>query len=196
MQAVEVVVFQVRSRSQVNGSWRWVWWREIFGFEVTAFSNDDLRDREPSIESWPNNAVMWSLTPTQENDLGLSVSRPTFAHVNFDGQIKGVAIVGCGLDHVVENNNRARHGQVGRCLLFLDVNTGQVLHKVVGPDSAEGLRYPVVGSPTVYPNDGNAEVVYFGDRRSGLFRLNLSGSGLIMAVRENMILSKYSRQTK
>lgn len=150
--------------------------RELFGFEMTDFSNNSLRDRDATLNRWPNTAVMWSLTDTQEADLGLTVSRPALAHVNFNGQIKGVAVVGCGLDPTNNNIYKALHGNVGRCILFVDVNDGRVIHKVQGPNSQQGLRFPVVGSPTVYPNDGSAaEVIYFGDIIGQFFRLDLNG---------------------
>ena len=152
--------------------------RELFGFELSRFSNDDLRDRDPRLNRWPNDAVMWSLThnvgPRAEASLGLTVSRPALAHVNLNGEIKGVAVVGCGNDHDETRMFQARHGEVGRCLLFVDITSGEVLHKIEGPNSTQGLRFPIVGSPTVYPNDGSAaEVVYFGDLVGQLFRLDL-----------------------
>ena len=148
--------------------------REIFGFELSQFSNDVLREREAQIKRWPNQAVMWSLTRNQEADLGKTVSRPTLAHVAINGQVRGVAVAGCGLDLNDALSYVSRHGEVGRCLLFIDAVTGQVLKKIEGPNSPQGFRYPVVGSPTVYPSDGSrAEVVYVGDLVGQFFRLDL-----------------------
>lgn len=153
--------------------------RELFGFEVTQFTNNELRDRDPNLNRWPNQAAMWSLThdkgANSESDLGYTVSRPALAHVNFNGEVKGVAIIGCGKDPDPDRNHIAMHGDIGRCLLFIEASTGKVLHKVEGPNSAQGLRFPVVGAPSVYPNNGNAaEVVYFGDIVGQVFRLDLN----------------------
>ena len=149
--------------------------RELFAFELSQFPNNVLREREANINRWPDQAIMWSLTRNQESDLGFTVSRPALAHVAINGQVRGVAVVGCGLDVNDDLSYAENHGGVGRCLLFIDASTGQVLKKVEGSNSPQGFRYPVVGSPTVYPNDGTrAEVVYVGDLVGQFFRLDLT----------------------
>jgi hypothetical protein len=55
--------------------------RNLFGFEVSGFTAQTLRQDPPQIQAWPDEGAMWNLTPSQEPDLGLSVSRPILAHL-------------------------------------------------------------------------------------------------------------------
>ena len=151
--------------------------REIFGFEVSGFTPNQLRDRQPSLESWPRDAKMWSLTEIDEADLGLAVSRPTLAHVRVNNNVKGVVIAGCGNDPNSVRRYTKKFGAVGRCLLIIDAEKGEVLYKITGENSDNGLHFPVVGSPTVYPNGGPAaEQIYFGDIAGQMFRLDLNNA--------------------
>jgi hypothetical protein len=151
--------------------------REIFGLEISGFTPNQLRDRQPNLNSWPRDAVMWSLTDKNEADLGLTVSRPTLAHVRVNNNIKGVIVVGCGDDPKSAERYQKKFGAIGRCLLMIDAETGDVLYKITGEDGDNGLHFPVVGSPTVYPNGGPAaEQIYFGDLVGQMFRLDLSNN--------------------
>jgi hypothetical protein len=150
--------------------------RNIYGFEL-KYSVDNLRDSEPNINAWPNNAVLWNLTSREERDLGLAVSRPILINVRMNQVVKAVALVGCGDDPRTGWDQQSRPGDVGRCLLMIDPLTGEVIRKI---DRIGGtaFNYPVVGSPTAYPNDDTpAESVYVGDKAGQLWRLDLNGDG-------------------
>ena len=65
---------------------------------------------------------------------------------------------------------KASFGRMGRCLLIIEAHTGRLLQKITGDDGNDGFLFPIVGSPTVYPNDGTAvEQIYVGDLVGQLF---------------------------
>lgn len=148
--------------------------KEIFGFEI-GFTPNQLRQPSPQLNSWPSAAKAWSVTAntTGADKLGLSVSRPALTHIRIDGKTRGVAILGCGDDQ--NNPNLALPNQVGRCLLFIDAFSGEVLHTLKGTDLNQ-FTFPVTGSPSVLPGgDIAAEQIYIGDRMGQMWRIDLIG---------------------
>lgn len=148
--------------------------RELYGFEL-GFTPAQLRQADPNLLNWPSEARAWSVTHATPgaDKLGLAVSRPTLTHVRVNGQTRGVAIVGCGDDE--SSPYLSLPNQVGRCLLFIDAFTGEVLHTLKGTDLTR-FTFPVIGSPSVYPGgDVAAEQVYVGDKVGQLWRVDLVG---------------------
>jgi len=147
--------------------------REYYGFEI-AFTPEQLRQAEPNLRTWPQGSA-WSLSPSTRGaeKLGKAVSRPALTHVRIDGKTRAVAVVGCGDDP--SQPFVPLPNQTGRCVLFIDAFSGEVLHTLKGTDLAR-FTFPVSGSPSVFPGgDVAAEMIYIGDRMGQLWRIDLEG---------------------
>jgi hypothetical protein len=150
---------------------------ELFGFEV-GFEPSELRRERPELTRWPVGAAMWSLTSNSTGlaKLGKAVSRPALTYVRVGDQVRALMIVGCGDDTDYLRSFTSAPSKEGRCVLFIDVATGELVKRFDG-DGQLSFTFPVVGSPSVYPGgEATAEQLYVGDKAGQLWRVDLTSA--------------------
>ncbi len=163
----------------------------LFGIDLTN-ATDAIAAEDPNgrvdgnaVRAWdvvnePGLALLrlFEDTTRQEDQLGLTVSRPLLTHVRVDDQVRAVVVVGCGDDRNSARALTANPLGEGRCVLVLDAVTGETVRRFRQADGVAAgstMSAPMSGTPIGFPAGGiqAADRVYIGDRIGRLWRMDL-----------------------